>query len=253
MIVLRIEHHFRRSIVSRHHVLGHCIKVAVFFSGKAEVAETDVAVLIGEDVRWLYVSVDDASGVQELESSEDLVDDELYVVVGEFFSVLLDERVEVDVHEVGHQVDVSELGLRVLVVDDSLEVDDVVVSEVVQDADLSYHPPRVDGVFDLVHPLDGDLLVGLLVFVGPHDAVRALALDLDQLVAVARVHVVFFQVGHFSVVGIIICESAALDPRYSRSLLLNKYFESFCDCLLVLSFTQASKLSVDHQAQPGLC
>jgi hypothetical protein len=196
VIVLRVEHHFGRAVIARHDVLGHRVEVTVFFSREAEVAEADVAVFVSEDVGGLDVSVDDASGVQELESAEDLVDDELDVVVGEFFSVLLDERVEVDVHEVGDQVDVPELGFEVLVVDDALQVDDVVVAEVVQDADFADHPARVDLVLDSVHPLDGDFLVRLLVLVGAHDSVGALAFDLDQLVAVARVHVVFLQVRH---------------------------------------------------------
>lgn len=196
MIVLRVEHHFGRAVIARHNVLGHRVEVTVFFSREAEVAEADVAVFVSEDVGGLDISVDDASGVQELESAEDLVDDELDVVVGEFFSVLLDERVEVDVHEVGDQVDVPELGFEVLVVDDALQVDDVVVAEVVQDADFADHPARVDLVLDSVHPLDGDFLVRLLVLVGAHDSVGALAFDLDQLVAVARVHVVFLQVRH---------------------------------------------------------
>ena len=196
MIILRVEHHFRSAVVARHDVLCHRVQVAVFFSREAEVAEPDVAVLISEDVGGLDVSVNDASGVQELKSTEDLVDDELDVIVGELFSVLLDERVEVDIHEVGDQVDVPELGFEVLVVDDTLEVDDVVVAEVVQDADFADHPASVDLVFDSVHALDGDLLVRLLVLVGTHNSVGALAFDLDQLVTVARVHIVFLQVGH---------------------------------------------------------
>lgn len=96
-------------------------------SGESEVAYFEVAVFVDENVAWLEVAVDDVCGVHVEEPPEDLVDEVLDVLVGEFLAGV-DDAVEVCFHELGDDVDVVEAGLGVGLVDVE-EADDVLVLE----------------------------------------------------------------------------------------------------------------------------
>ena len=164
----------------------------------------------------------DPTRVEELQPPEYLVHDELDVVVSQLFSVLLNEVVQVHVHQVGHQVDVPKRSFGVLVVDNALEVYYVIVTEIVKDSNLSNHPLSVYCVFDLVHPLDCHLLACLGVFVRTHDPVRPFSFHFDKLVSITWVHVVFAEVCHFSYRTIII-----LNPKAKKDILLLLGFQSW--------------------------
>jgi hypothetical protein len=66
VVLLPGEHDLRRSVVTSGDVAGH---LGVLDPGETKVADLEVAVLVYENVRWLEVSMNDASGVDKLEPS----------------------------------------------------------------------------------------------------------------------------------------------------------------------------------------
>lgn len=64
VILLPCEHDFRGAIVSRRHIAGH---LRVLYTGKTEIANLEIAVLIDEDIAWFQITVNHASRMHEFQ------------------------------------------------------------------------------------------------------------------------------------------------------------------------------------------
>lgn len=113
-------------------------------SHESEVAELGVAVLVDEYVGGLEVAVDEVGVVQEVDGFGDLVDDVLLVALLQVGrpAVLADQRVQVHVHVLEHQVDV----LVVFGTDGPLQRYDVTVLQLPQEHYLAVGALRVGRV-----------------------------------------------------------------------------------------------------------
>ncbi|KAM0859882.1 hypothetical protein ACQ4PT_046899 [Festuca glaucescens] len=121
---------------------------------QAEVADLEVAVGVEEQVAGLEVPVDHVRRVDVLEPAQQLVQEVLTVLLGEFL-VRADDVVEVRVHELQRDVHVVE-GLRDRRRDHVPEGDDVFVVEVPEQLDLPERALRIHVVVERVR----DLLYG---------------------------------------------------------------------------------------------
>ena len=66
IILLPCKHDLRRSVVSRRYISGH---LRILQTGKAEVADFEIAVLVYEDVAGLEIAMDDTRGVDIFETA----------------------------------------------------------------------------------------------------------------------------------------------------------------------------------------
>ena len=66
IILLPCKHDLRRSVVSCRHISGH---LGILQTGKAEVADLEIAVLVYENVTGLEIAMDDTCGVDILETA----------------------------------------------------------------------------------------------------------------------------------------------------------------------------------------
>lgn len=116
-VSLGAEHDLWRSIESGNDVLGQ-FYIGGVLAGVAcepEIADPDIATLVGQNVAGLDVPVDNPAGVQKFEAAEYLVHNILDVVIGEIILRFFDQGVEVNVHQIGYQVHFSKIQLWVLV------------------------------------------------------------------------------------------------------------------------------------------
>jgi hypothetical protein len=159
----RPEQHLRSPIPPGGDALSHDRVLLVLGRGhaahKSEVAELDVAVGVEENVGGFQVAVDQVGAVQVFQGFGDLVHD--VFVMHLFQDALRNYVVQVGLHVLEHQVDILPvLGLYAL-----LELYDVVVVQLPQDADLAVGALGVCGMLESVEDLfEGvDALVGLLL------------------------------------------------------------------------------------------
>lgn len=86
-VALEAQHNLGRTVPSRgdvlRHVSGILLGVDGKATGKAKVADLELAVGVNEQVAGLQVSVEDVGGVDVLETAQDLVDEGLEVGVGQ--------------------------------------------------------------------------------------------------------------------------------------------------------------------------
>lgn len=80
-------------------------------TSKAEVADLELAVSIGEDVLGLEIAVEDIGSVDVLEAAQQLVEEELVVLRGQVV-ICLYHLVQVRLHQLKHHIDVPELPPR---------------------------------------------------------------------------------------------------------------------------------------------
>mmetsp|Transcript_7065 Transcript_7065/g.28699 ORF Transcript_7065/g.28699 Transcript_7065/m.28699 type:complete len:582 (-) Transcript_7065:145-1890(-) len=162
--VVRPEHGRRSAVVKRR-------------SRQAEVANLELAIRVGQDVLGLQVPVVHVRGVNVLEPSQQLVEEELVVLVRQVV-VRLDDLVEVRLHELEDDEDVLELP-RVGREHDVLHLHDVGMLQHAEELHLSQDPGRIRHVLeDVGDLLDGHLLPGLVVRRRAHHPVASLADDL---------------------------------------------------------------------------
>ena len=144
-VVLASEEQFGRPVPPGGDVVSHHDDFVVIGllheSDQSEVAELGVAVLVDEYVGGLEVAVDEIGVVEEVDGFGDLVDDVLLVALLQVgrLAVLADERVQVHVHVLEHQVDV----LVVLGTDGPLQRYDVTVLQLPQEHYLPVGALRV--------------------------------------------------------------------------------------------------------------
>lgn len=82
----------------------------VFFdtAGKSEIAHADITFFGCEQVGRFDITVENVGRVKELQAFEDLVNDVLDVLVGEFL-VRLNDLVEINFHVICHKIDRAEI------------------------------------------------------------------------------------------------------------------------------------------------
>jgi len=66
IILLPCKHDFRRSVISRRDISGH---LGILQTGKTEVADLEIAVLVYEDIAGLEITMDDTCGVDIFETA----------------------------------------------------------------------------------------------------------------------------------------------------------------------------------------
>ena len=137
---------------------------------KAVIRHLHVAFTVQQEVAGFEVAVEKICGVHVLEALEHLVNDVLFVYV--FEDVRANHRVQVGVHEVKDEVDVT----VVLGADNVLQADDVFMAgELLQKDDLAEGALRVGCVLEGVEIfLKGNDLLGLLINGLPHNTVGTL-------------------------------------------------------------------------------
>lgn len=129
-----------------------------------------MALAVEQQVAWLQVTMEKVGGVHELQALEHLIDDVLLVDV--FEDVRADHSMQICIHEIEHQVDIT----IVLGPDHVLQADNVLVTrQLLQENDLSEGTLRVCCVLESVEVfLQCNDLFSLLVNGFPHDTVGAL-------------------------------------------------------------------------------
>lgn len=141
--------------------------------GKAEIADLDTALVSEQHIAWLEVSVDDICGVQEVNSTEQVVKNDFCVLHVERNVLIFIENLGQVLIDVAHdQENAFWVGLRVLVGFprndnvNELDSEDVVfhLGEAAENSNLSiYSLDAVDGVEGVGDVFDGDSLLGRLV------------------------------------------------------------------------------------------
>jgi hypothetical protein len=66
IILLPREHDFRRTVVSCGDIASH---LGILNTGKTEIANLEIAVLVNKDIAGFKITMDDASGVDVFQSS----------------------------------------------------------------------------------------------------------------------------------------------------------------------------------------
>ena len=137
-----------------------------------------MALGVEQQVAWLQVSMQQVGGVHVLQALENLVDDVLLMDL--FQDVGTDDSMEVGIHEVENEIDIS----VVFRPDDVLQSDDVLVAdELLQEDDLTERPLRISRVLEGVEVLlESNNLFSALVNSFPDDAVGTLAKLLQNFV-----------------------------------------------------------------------
>ena len=142
-------------------------------SGKAEIADLDTALVSEQHIAWLEVSVDDICGVQEVNSTEQVVKNDFCVLHVERNVLIFIENLGQVLIDVAHdQENAFWVGLRVLVGFprndnvNELDSEDVVfhLGEAAENSNLSiYSLDAVDGVEGIGDVFDVNSLLGRLV------------------------------------------------------------------------------------------
>mmetsp|Transcript_42244 Transcript_42244/g.90136 ORF Transcript_42244/g.90136 Transcript_42244/m.90136 type:complete len:270 (+) Transcript_42244:701-1510(+) len=167
---LVLDEQLGRAVPARDDVLGErlVLGLGVWEDGasKAEVADLQVAVLVHEEVARLEVAMQHVRRVDGVDTTQDLVEEVLEVLVGERL-LRVDDVVQVGVHQLRDEVHVLPAVLATRRWQDVHQAKHVVVLEVAQDLNLAEEPFAVDGVLEgLGYLLDRHWLGSLDVAAG---------------------------------------------------------------------------------------
>jgi len=127
VVLLPREHDLRCSVISRRDIAGH---LRVLDTGKAKVANLQIAVLVDENVGGFEVTVDNASGVDVFQTTQDLVEEVLDELL--LKRARGEEAVQVGAQELGDNIHVLERGNE-----DIAETDDVLMAQVLEQLQLT--------------------------------------------------------------------------------------------------------------------
>lgn len=172
-------------------------------TGKAKVADLEVAFLVDQEVGRLEVAVDDAAAVQVLDALEQLVEQVGHVVVAQVVGA--DDGVQVGVHVLLDEVDLAE-ALETGGLLDVEDLDDVRVVEALEELDLAQGPQAEEVPLKGLDLLDGHELLAVVAVADGDDAVGALSDDAEHLVVPDVEHVGLFLHG----AGVLWCRSVGV-------------------------------------------
>mmetsp|Transcript_13085 Transcript_13085/g.41375 ORF Transcript_13085/g.41375 Transcript_13085/m.41375 type:complete len:353 (-) Transcript_13085:435-1493(-) len=139
----------RGAVPARGHVIGpeHRLRhVIEGRAGEAKVADLQLAVGVGQDVLRLEVAVKHVGRVDVLQTTEQLVEEELIVLCCEVI-VCLDHLMQVGLHKLEHHVNIL-VALGVVRQHDVPQLDDVGMPEVAEQLDLAQDTRRIRDVLE---------------------------------------------------------------------------------------------------------
>lgn len=141
VVGLTRAHDFRGTVPASYDVLGEVL-LLLETTSKTEIADLEVAVGVEEKVGRFEVTVDDVSGVDVLQTTENLVNEVLDVFIGESV-VGVDDFVEISVHVIKNNEELLEVAISR---DKITEANDVLVIEVTEEFDLTEDTLGIDKI-----------------------------------------------------------------------------------------------------------
>ncbi len=137
------EHDLGSTVVSCADVSSH---LGVLNAGETEIADLEIAILVYENVAWLEITVDDACRVDVLETTENLVQEVLDKLLLERSA--RQETVQIGTEKFGNEVNVFERRDE-----DIAEADDVLVTDVLEQFELTVGTLGENGSGEGLHDL----------------------------------------------------------------------------------------------------